>query len=68
MICPYKDCPDRTVHCHSTCERYGSYSAQCESIRQKRAQEAAANMAGFTRGDKIRRDVRKHGYGKFGKS
>ena len=58
MTSPRKDCQDRHAHCHSACNRYGD-SAMFEKIRAQRLAE---------RGIKIRRDVRKYGLYKTGKS
>lgn len=61
MNSPCKDCPDRHAHCHSACNRYGEYAAMFEKIRAQR-------LADAERGIKIRRDVRKYGLYKTGKS
>lgn len=75
MTSPCKDCPDRHSHCHSACNRYGEYAAIFEKIRAQRladaaadAADAAADAADAERGIKIRRDVRKYGLYKTGKS
>ena len=31
---PCKDCPDRHLHCHSTCEKYIAYNKECEELRK----------------------------------
>lgn len=37
MIAPCKDCPDRVVGCHSTCERYKDYREEKDrELEQKR--------------------------------
>lgn len=33
MTNPCKDCPNRKLHCHSSCKAYGDYSAMFEKIR-----------------------------------
>lgn len=33
MISPCKDCEDRTVGCHGSCERYKRYTEEQERIR-----------------------------------
>ena len=68
MLSPCKDCQDRALHCHSRCEKYQIYAEWCESRREKRKQEQAADDAAAQRGAKIRRDCQRFGYGKFGKS
>ena len=30
---PCKNCKDRGINCHATCEKYGAYSKECEKIR-----------------------------------
>lgn len=68
MNSPCKDCPDRHAHCHSACNLYGEYAAMFEKIRAQRLADAAADAADAERGIKIRRDVRKYGLYKTGKS
>ena len=34
MTAPCKNCPDRVVGCHSTCERYAEYAKEREEIRK----------------------------------
>lgn len=33
---PCKDCPDRTVGCHATCEKYLDFAAERERIRTEK--------------------------------
>lgn len=33
---PCKDCPDRTVGCHASCEKYTAFAAERERIRAAR--------------------------------
>ena len=61
MVAPCKDCQSRSQMCHGNCPDYLLYRGERESIRKKRQAEAAADTAGFLRGDKIRRDVHRHG-------
>lgn len=61
MDSPCKSCHNRKLHCHSSCKAYGDYSAMFEQIRAQR-------LADAERGIKIRRDVRKYGLYKTGKS
>lgn len=60
---PCKDCPDRHLHCHSTCEKYIAYNKECEELRQlkyayykKRAEECEA----YKRAEKRWRRNNKH--------
>ena len=68
MNSPCKDCPDRHAHCHSVCGRYCEYAAMFEKLRAHRLIDQAAGTADAERGIKIRRDVRKYGLNKTGKS
>ena len=40
-----KDCPDRKVGCHGTCEKYLAFWDSCEEIRKRRAENIALNSA-----------------------
>lgn len=40
MKVPCKDCPDRVLGCHDTCEKYQEFKAYREKIIQARAEEA----------------------------
>jgi len=33
---PCKDCPDRTVGCHASCEKYIAFAAERERIRTEK--------------------------------
>lgn len=68
MNSPCKGCTDRHAHCHSACNRYGEYAAMFEKLRAQRLIDQAADTADAERGLKIKRDVRKHGLYKIGKS
>lgn len=37
MLGPCKNCPDRVLLCHATCEKYLAYSENRNTIRQNRA-------------------------------
>ena len=40
---PCQDCPDRTVGCHGTCEKFAEYKSKRDKLRfelQKKKQEA----------------------------
>jgi len=34
-----KDCPDRTIECHTTCEKYIEFVANVKKAREKRDRE-----------------------------
>lgn len=36
MNAPCKDCPNRTLLCHSTCEEYQKFAAERQEISKKR--------------------------------
>lgn len=47
-----RDCPDRTVGCHSRCKRYQEYHAEREKLLHERAKEKKKNdgaWEGYTR-------------------
>lgn len=39
MKAPCKDCPNREIGCHSSCEAYKEYARFCEDLREKRLKE-----------------------------
>ena len=56
MTVPCYHCPDRQAGCHAQCAAYRAFRAELDERNA-----AAVNDAGAARGDKIRRDVRRHG-------
>ena len=36
MIPPCKDCPDRQIGCHSTCEKYIEFKKENDKLRKER--------------------------------
>ena len=34
MTPPCKNCKERSINCHATCEKYGAYSKEREEIRE----------------------------------
>lgn len=42
--CCYK-CPDRTIECHATCEKYKAECIENERIKELRRQNAPANIS-----------------------
>lgn len=41
ILSPCKDCSERVLHCHSSCERYRQYKDTLEDYKAKRAAEKA---------------------------
>ena len=35
MLCPCKNCPDRYIGCHSSCNKYISYKTELENFKDK---------------------------------
>lgn len=66
MLAPCYKCEDRSVRCHSTCEKYKAFAQEREKIREQKAKER--EMDSFY-GDVIRfdkREQRKHNMKKRG--
>lgn len=40
---PCKDCPDRVVGCHSTCEKYIAFRKYRDELLERRTKEARLN-------------------------
>lgn len=40
MDAPCKDCPDRVVGCHSSCEKYKAFREECDRNREQRKFQA----------------------------
>ena len=59
MKAPCEGCPDRTVspNCHTTCEKYLSYAAYRERIRQARRLDHDATTALIRGAEKIKREA-----------
>ena len=53
-----KECPDRTITCKSTCEKYKDYMAKTEKERQYRIAQHKINDYQF---DMKRRNIKKYG-------
>ena len=45
MTAPCKDCTDRHPLCHSECERYKAFDAECQERRAKRQMELMVDDA-----------------------
>lgn len=61
MTVPCYHCPDRQAVCHAQCAAYRAFRAELDKRNAAARRAAAVNDAGAARGDKIRRDVRRHG-------
>lgn len=61
MTVPCYHCPDRQAGCHAQCAAYRAFRAELDERNAAARRAAAVNDAGAARGDKIRRDVRRHG-------
>lgn len=40
---PCKDCPNRAMGCHSTCEEYIAFRAECDALIDKRIKRREVN-------------------------
>lgn len=52
---PCKDCTDRVLHCHSTCERYKQYKEAIEQNKAELNERKAENDFAYS----VKREVRK---------
>ena len=43
MLAPCKDCKERKVGCHSTCEAYKEFQRQNDDTKANRSKESEAN-------------------------
>ena len=61
MRVPCKDCSDRFVSCHSSCDKYRSWKQDLDSIREKVLKEKMTNMmAEEFRQDSMLKMYKKH--------
>lgn len=60
MTVPCYHCPDRQAGCHAKCAAYRAFRAELDERKAAARWAAAVNDACAARGDKIRRDVRRH--------
>ena len=44
---PCKDCPDRAVGCHGTCEKYAEYKEACKMQKQTLLKDKAMDYFTF---------------------
>lgn len=44
VYAPCKDCPDRHINCHSSCEKYGEYQKKNNEQRDKDYKERLVTM------------------------
>lgn len=49
-----KDCPDRHLACHDTCERYKAVKAKADEIKAKKNEEFMANAYTIERVVKVK--------------
>ena len=61
MTVPCYHCYDRQSGCHAQGGAYRACRAELDARNAAAGGAAAVNDAGAARGDKIRRDVRRHG-------
>lgn len=54
-----RDCPDRSITCHSTCERYLDYFAENEKIRKAKQREHDIAVYDIDKSNKICRIIKK---------
>ena len=56
---PCRDCTERIIGCHSTCNRYSEWSAehkrQKDEIRRKRDEHNAVNNYSYAAGERIKK-------------
>lgn len=45
MIAPCKNCTDRVVGCHSTCEKYLAFQKERELVREKKYKDYCLTSA-----------------------
>lgn len=60
MIAPCKECTERILGCHCTCERYICYAAICEEHRKKRQAAFAGDAAVFLTGNATKTKQKNH--------
>ena len=60
MKVPCKDCPNRQVGCHSTCEKYIEYKKESDRLREERRVRCEANQ--FIREENERKYKRTKNY------
>lgn len=46
---PCKDCPDRRVGCHSTCEKYLAFRKERDELNEKTYKQKEVEYADYTR-------------------
>lgn len=44
MDAPCKDCPDRMINCHATCEKYKAYDKERQEIRKQKERDAISYL------------------------
>lgn len=66
MLAPCYKCEDRSVRCHSTCEKYKAFAKERENYRKQQAEEREMNsfygeIVRFDKRRKSKDDMRKRG-------
>jgi hypothetical protein len=56
MMSPCKDCADRVLGCHSSCESYQAYTEKVKALRERRI--ADCDFIGYQK-EQIHKQVRK---------
>lgn len=57
MKVPCRGCTDRTVRCHTYCERYLAFRKEQEEVNKMKAENAELNRFLFENRDKVKRMV-----------
>lgn len=57
-LSPCKDCKNRQLHCHSSCEAYGEYKQKLETARDAKNKCAEENNFNFAVKTALRRGKR----------
>ena len=60
MKAPCKDCPDRQVNCHSTCEKYIEFKKESDRLREERFAKGEANRYEIERNNRRYKHFRNH--------
>lgn len=56
---PCKDCPDRQVGCHSTCEKYLAFRKERNELNEKTYKQKEVEYADYTRYMRASREKQK---------
>lgn len=50
-----RDCPNRTVNCHSNCKKYNDFKAEIEIVRKREQKESFTRATSFISFNRIKR-------------